>query len=196
MFETNNLLQYFEKLAANGWATLPVNAHFAQELLNSAKNRFTNNEFHEAGLAKLIEKSIRSDKIRWLDLTTPELTDTEQKMLSELEHLQKELSDFFRVRLVEFEGHYAVYQKGQAYTKHTDQKKVNNKRFFSMVVYLNENWQNTQGGKLIGYNQQDHKLFELLPQMGQAIIFRSDLVHEVSVSYRDRWSLTGWFRVA
>lgn len=203
MFKTTDLQPYFEKLSAQNWTVLPVSESFAQDLLRSAKKRFENNEFQSAGLNPKdqsllpnVEKSIRSDSSRWLDSLTKDLQDCEVVALQNLELLQKKLAEYFRIGLTHFECHYAVYQPGEAYTRHTDQKKLNNKRFFSIVIYLNEDWTNSDGGQLVGYGSKDEKVFEITPKMGQAVLFFSDIEHEVLEAHRPRWSLTGWYRTA
>ena len=61
------------------------------------------------------------------------------------------------------------------------------------MLYLNEDWKESDGGHLIGYDQ-DKVIFRVKPELGQMILFRSDLEHEVMPTQRGRFSLTGWFR--
>ncbi|MFZ3230335.1 MAG: 2OG-Fe(II) oxygenase [Pseudobdellovibrio sp.] len=197
MLQTNYLQENFELIDSKGWALIELPLDFCQKLLIGAQNRFHANEFTPAGITQSefipLEAAIaiRSDLTCWLNLE--KLTEDENSLVHFLNIIKDNLSDFFRIRLTHFECHYAIYQPGQSYKKHTDQTKNNNHRFFSFVIYLNENWQKKDGGTLLGYTNEK-TIFEVLPLLGKMIIFRSDIEHEVIQSHKSRWSLTGWFR--
>ena len=199
MFETTNLLTFLEKISDTGWTVLPISIPHAQDLLKSAQARYARHEFHAAAIAKNanqpeVRPSIRNDSTCWLTENSVQLTSAENMALQNLNWVKNELSRFFRIGLIDFECHYAVYSPGGSYAKHLDQKKVNNKRFFSIVIYLNENWSDQDGGQLIGYDTNEQKIFEISPRLGHAVLFRSDIEHEVLAARHPRWSLTGWFR--
>ena len=196
MLQTNYLREKFELIDQQGWAVLDLPYEFCLKLLAAAQNRFQNHEFTSAAITQNSVESqknldIRSDWTRWLPESSTDVT--EQTVLDFLKKIQLELSQFFRFGLTHFECHYALYQTGQFYKRHSDQTKNNNHRFFSFVIYLNENWLPEYGGQLIGYNQQK-RIFEIQPNMGKMILFKSDLEHEVAAAFKPRWSLTGWFR--
>lgn len=194
MFGTINLANYFSKMADLGWAVIPLNTDFAEQLKTQLELKKKLNLFRPAALANTVmETSIRNDLICWLDDKNP--SSTESQLLQGLETLRLELKTYFRISLDHFEVHYAVFPKGHYYLKHTDQKENNNHRFFSFVIYLNENWISDDGGRLLIYDQ-DELVFKMAPQLGQMILFRSDLVHEVEVSHTERQSITGWIRTA
>lgn len=166
----------------------------------TAQNKFKNHEFHDATVTEAATNStqtaadmtsIRSDMTCWINQisTAP----AEIHLLQFLENLKTELTQFFRFSLTHFECHYAVYQPNKFYRRHSDQTKQNNHRFFSFVIYLNENWTPEYGGQLCGYH--DEKIiFEIQPSAGKMVIFKSDIEHEVRPASQPRWSLTGWFR--
>ena len=47
-----------------------------------------------------------------------------------------------------YEFHYALYETGSFYKKHMDQFRNNDSRKYSMIMYLNEGWQDGDGGEL------------------------------------------------
>lgn len=200
MLQTNYLHENFDLIDANGWALLDLPSDFCHQLLATAQDRLKLNQFKPAVVTESFDpsanlnenlKTIRSDLTSWLDQDSK--IPAEKYLLQFLENLKTQLSQFFRFRLTEFECHFAIYEPGKSYAKHSDQTKQNNHRFFSFVIYLNENWLPSDGGQLRGYNN-DKMIFEVQPQFGKMIVFKSDIEHEVMVANRQRWSLTGWFR--
>lgn len=199
MFPANNLdqflIKYFEELNKQSWTLIPTQMDFALQLQNSAKAKLSTNQFKPAGITQSTEPrpSIRNDQIFWLDKKTDSLTPIDRLVLERLNALTHCLKNYFRISLTEFECHYAVYETGHFYQKHLDTTHENNKRIFSFVIYLNENWEPQDGGQLLGYAQNE-KIFEILPRIGQMVLFKSDLEHEVLATHKTRHSLTGWIR--
>jgi SM-20-related protein len=195
VLQTINLRSHLDVLSERMWTLLPLQPDFCIQLQKIAKYRLSSNLFREAEISgpQRVEASIRNDKILWLDAKSLELTEEETHVLQKLEELRSELKSYFRIYLPETECHYAQYEKNHFYQKHVDITSHNNKRFFSFVIYLNDNWLETDGGELVAY-KKDQVLFRVRPQMGQMILFRSELEHEVKITHRERLSLTGWFR--
>ncbi len=195
MFGTMNLEIYFSKIAELGWAVVPLDLRFADNLKNELENKKNLNLFKPAALADaLTEKSIRNDLTCWID--EKQASEIESKLLHNLKILQEQLKNYFRIALTHFEVHYALFPEGHFYHKHTDQKTNNNHRFFSFVIYLNKNWKPDHQGRLLIYGNSDTVQFQMNPEIGQMIIFRSDLFHEVELSHAERQSITGWFRTS
>ncbi|MBC7466355.1 MAG: 2OG-Fe(II) oxygenase [Bdellovibrio sp.] len=200
MLQTNYLHENFELIDSQGWARFEIPRDFCKALLSTAQNRFRNQEFRDATVAEAVSNStilpnemraIRSDMTCWVTDKSEE--PTEVQLLFFLENIKSELSQYFRFGLTHFECHYAVYQPNKFYKRHSDQTKQNNHRFFSFVIYLNENWRPDYGGHLCGY-RDEKVIFEIEPTLGTMVIFKSDLEHEVRPATQARWSLTGWFR--
>ncbi len=62
-----------------------------------------------------------------------------------------------------------------------------------MISYLNENWQESDGGQLIIHRGEETQ--QILPSNQKAIFFQSDVLeHEVAVAHRPRMSVTGWLK--
>ncbi len=194
MFGTINLESYFSEVADLGWAVLPVDLNFARLLKQELIKKKEKNQLTTASLAEsLSQPSIRNDFTCWIDDNTQ--SELEQKLLEEISKLMTGLKIFFRIGLTHFETHYALFPQGHFYQKHTDQKNKDNHRFFSFVIYLNDNWKPADGGRLLIYDQDQIK-FSMPPELGKMILFRSDLVHEVETSQTDRLSITGWIRTS
>ncbi len=208
MFPANNLEKYFAELSQQNWTLIPVDTEFSVKLQESAILKLNSKLFKMAGISRTAQPqpAIRNDRIFWLDakLDTKlddklnSLTDVDVIILKQLAALTENLKQYFRMSLTEFECHYAVYDVGHFYKKHLDITVENNKRVFSFVIYLNDAWHAGDGGELQGYAldnyAQDKCLFRIAPRLGTMVLFKSDLEHEVLMSHKRRYSLSGWIR--
>ena len=92
-----------------------------------------------------------------------------------------------------YEFHFALFDKGSFYRKHLDQFQDNSSRQFSMITYLNENWQPEDGGELCIYDGDVTQ--KIAPTNRKTVFFKSnELVHEVLETNKPRLSVTGWLR--
>lgn len=167
-------------------------------LAKEAKTLHAQGEMHRAATGKKnAEQSdnVRGDFIHWLDDTHPSAT--QQEYLQQMEILRIELNRNFFLGLAELEAHLAIYPPGAAYRKHLDQFKDDNKRQLSCVLYLNQDWQTTDGGQLRLYLDEgdEPQHVDVQPLGGRLVAFLSGRFwHEVLPATRERISLTGWFR--
>lgn len=193
MFRTNDLEQLMQKVDEAGWGMTSLDPLLANLLLERFQDVQKQGLLQSATITKSTDqtKAIRNDFTYWLE---KEHHPTESKVLENLEQVLTALKNHFRISLSHLECHFAFYPSGHFYKKHIDQTDSNNKRFFSFVIYLNPNWKAADGGKLVGYHQEQ-KLFEVMPHFGEMIVFRSDIPHEVETSHNERRSIAGWFRV-
>ncbi len=185
----------FEDILKNGWCLLKANS-MAVDLENELKNiQLMPASIHEKKVSPSqtidFSKEIRNDFVSWIDIQS--CVSAEINWLSYLSQISQELSHFFRISLNSVETHYAFYPIGHFYHRHSDQKKVKNQRFFSLVLYLNHQWQESDGGHLVGYRNQEI-IFKIKPTFADIILFKSDIEHEVLMSHRDRFSVAAWFR--
>ncbi len=137
------------------------------------------------------QQTMRSDKIYWMDKSRDNVFEQEFLKLAEdfIEHLNR--TCYTGINGYEF--HYAVYEEGSSYKRHRDQFKNNSDRKFSLISYLNDNWQQEDGGQLWVY--QDDAVQKILPQSQTAVFFKSDeMEHEVTMANRSRMSITGWLK--
>jgi SM-20-related protein len=195
VFSANNLQQYFDELSMKDWTLIPVDHTVATKLRKSAEDKFIAQKFKPATLNRSSnpESSIRNDSIFWLDQNSHLINTDDKAALEQVNNLTSELKEYFRMSLNSSECHYALYEAGHFYQRHQDQTASNNRRVFSFVVYLNEAWNSDNGGQLVGYSGLK-KIFKIEPKMGQMILFKSELEHEVLKTNKARYSLTGWIR--
>lgn len=198
MFRTNDLEQLMQKVDEAGFGTISLPPEVCLSLLARLKDLEQQGLLKSATITKSTDtsnndqaKTIRNDYTYWLE---KDHHPTEKNLLEGLDQLLLALKNYFRISLSHLECHFALYPKGHFYKRHIDQTAENNKRFFSFVIYLNQNWNESLGGKLVVF-EGEQKIFEMLPHFGQMIVFRSDIPHEVEPSLSERRSIAGWFRV-
>lgn len=134
---------------------------------------------------------IRRDKIYWLDRQSKNYN--EQEFFDTVEQFVSYLNRTCYTGINDYEFHYAIYEPGSFYKKHKDQFRNDSGRKFSLITYLNEDWQPEDGGQLLIY--QDDRVINVLPEAGKAVFFKSDEAeHEVALAARMRMSLTGWLK--
>jgi SM-20-related protein len=141
----------------------------------------------------MIRKTIRSDKIKWIDGATL----AQCQLQEQLENLRFELNKNLILGLFDVESHYAVYRKGDFYKRHLDSFNGQKNRILSMVIYLNKDWNEQDGGLLNAYTDEESTtpFASVLPRWGDAVVFLSEQVsHEVTPAYRNRYSIATWFR--
>ena len=185
------------ELATRGWTILRdfLPPEIVSELREEAIRGVADNHFHEAGVGRgsdhEVENAIRGDKILWLD--SGEATPAQQAYWRAVEDLQLDLNRGLFLSLVSFEAQFAVYGPGAFYKTHVDRLEASDERMISCTLYLNDAWRLEDGGALRLHVEGGP--VDVLPAAGTMVVFRSDSVpHEVLVSTRERYSLTGWFR--
>lgn len=196
------MLNIYEKLIQGlldkGFASVD-NWLSQQELIDLRKSLFKHQEqqnFHLASIGKNENyqtlKEVRNDTIFWLNPTTANAC--EQQFLQKITNFTNYLNRtcFTSIRSHEFQ--YAIYKQGAFYKKHVDQFKNDDKRQFSMVFYLTEQWQEGDGGELLLYTKSG--ITTIQPVSGRMVFFKSNLPHEVVTSNCNRLSLTGWLKTS
>lgn len=136
---------------------------------------------------------VRGDKINWIEEQSQNLHEEvyRKKLWRFIDYLNK--TCFTAIKSVE--SHYAHYEVGGFYKKHIDQFKSEKGRKFSIVLYLNEDWKQEDGGMLSIYPQKSEQK-DILPLGGRLVFFRSDeMEHEVHPSStRERYSIACWLK--
>lgn len=90
--------------------------------------------------------------------------------------------------------HFALYAPNAFYKRHLDQHKNQDTRVLTVVTYLNESWEDSDGGELQIYLEHGQTV-KVKPRAGTLVCFlSSEYEHEVLPAKRERASLTGWFR--
>ena len=153
-----------------------------------------------AGVGRAAERAIRSDvrgdRIRWLIERNP--APAERVLHDALAALRGAINRELLLGLWEFEGHYALYPPGAGYARHRDsfRGRCNDpgERVVSCVLYLNEDWQASDGGALRIYVADD-AMRDVLPEAATLVAFlAAEFEHEVLPATRPRLAVTGWFR--
>ncbi len=133
----------------------------------------------------------RSDKIYWMDKNSSNAY--EKQFLGLVEEFIAHLNSTCYTGINDYEFHYAVYEEGSFYKRHRDQFKNSSKRKYSLINYLNENWLEEDGGRLLVY--QDEATRSIVPASRTAVFFKSDeMEHEVTKANRSRMSVCGWLK--
>lgn len=145
------------------------------------------------GTNKNVEYSnlFRSDIIYWLDREHNNVYENQffDLMDSFVDYLNK--SCYTGISSYEF--HYTLYEKGSFYKKHLDQFRNNNSRKYSMIMYLNKDWKENDGGELCIHHED--RTENISPINGKTVFFRSsELEHEVLMTNKPRMSITGWLK--
>ena len=172
-----------------------VSEELAQHLVKRLFELKEQNLLKAAGIgnaAKLTQNSaIRSDAIYWLDRAKN--NEHENAFLDQVDAFVAYLNRSCYTGITGYEFHFALFDKGSFYRKHLDQFQDNSSRQFSMITYLNENWQPEDGGELCIYDGDVTQ--KIAPTNRKTVFFKSnELVHEVLESHKPRLSVTGWLR--
>ncbi len=177
---------------STSFLSLPLAAALLQNI--HKLNRDSRMERAGVGNGSVKDKTqkIRGDKTCWIDSKSKNIAEMEfLDMIKEfMGHLNK--TCFTGVNSCEF--HYAMYDEGAFYSRHKDQFRNDYNRKFSIIGYLNEDWQVSDGGQLI-IHREDEEDQEILPNNQKAVFFQSDVLeHQVAVANRVRMSVTGWLK--
>lgn len=142
------------------------------------------------GLKHVINESIRSDSISWIDKDEHE--PAIQAYFEYIAAMQKKLNEAFYLGLNGFEGHFSRYPVGSGYKPHYDCFANDKRRVITLIFYINRNWQPEDGGQLCLHLAENKRLIE--PVAGSMICFISEeILHEVLPTHKTRMALTGWF---
>lgn len=189
-----------ETLRTQGYAVIPnfLPQECCRSLAAECRDLREQGEFHRAGVGRGemldVRPEIRSDEIRWLE--RDDCGPLQSQYLDLMTAYRQQLRQDLFLPLVEFECFCAVYPPGSFYKKHLDQFRGVEQRQVTAILYLNESWQEADGGQLrIFLNEQTGETLEVLPTMGTLVTFLSaEYWHEVLPAERDRLSITGWFK--
>lgn len=194
----NNIAQ---SLATHGWCVTPnfVDVITLQALAAESESLWQTENFRAArvgsGRTLAQETAIRGDFILWLDQAT--LTPAQQRYAQQLDVLRQTLNRELFLGAIDIELHLARYPTGARYHKHRDRHAGSQARLLSCILYLNQEWNEQDGGQLRLYlnEEQPPQTLDVLPQGGTLVTFLSgDYFHEVLPARRARLSITGWMR--
>ncbi len=167
----------------------------AAHLKGNLNALFANQHLLSAGIGNktllVQDKLVRGDLIYWLDRAHND--PHENDFFDLMDRFIAYLNATCYTGITGYEFHYALYEKGTFYKRHLDQFRSDKGRSFSMIMYLNANWQEKDGGELRVYHS-DHTQ-TIAPQHGKCVFFKSsELEHEVLLTHQPRLSITGWLK--
>lgn len=165
----------------------------ARTLIDYA-HRIDADDYHAAGVGRGVvqqrNRFVRRDRIHWMDDRLAALAPWRQWTEALRNHLNRQLF----LGLFSFESHLAHYRPGDFYRTHVDAFRGEANRVVSLVCYLNEHWIEGDGGELVLHTAQGP--VTVLPVCRTVVLFLSEeFPHEVKPARRDRFSVTGWFRL-
>ena len=195
-----------ERIAADlyekGWSLSDqyLTEAFRKELLEEQRDLLNHGQFRHAGVGSgdsfAIKPEIRSDKVLWMD--EQQLTPLQQRYWGLMAGLQTAINQRCYLGLRSFEAHFAMYPPGSFYLRHLDQFQSVHYRKVTVILYLNETWEESDEGALRMYfpaenGSEEHQ--DVLPLGARLVVFLSgEIPHEVLVTNKERISITGWFR--
>lgn len=172
-----------------------LNKKLASYLKENLLSLYQEKQMKSAGVGNnsnfINNKLVRSDVIYWLDRKHGNIH--ENSFLDLIDEFVIYLNRTCYSGITGYEFHYAFYEKGSFYKRHLDQFRDNQKRAFSMIMYLNENWEAADGGELCIYHDDHSQIIS--PINGKCVFFKSsELEHEVLLNHKPRMSITGWLK--
>jgi SM-20-related protein len=165
------------------------------DLRKELLSRYRVDDFELAGIGNMFNHqtttAVRSDHILWLDRLVEK--QAEKVFFAKVQDFINHLNRTCYTGIRESEFHYAVYEPEAFFKRHKDQFANDDRRKFSFVLYLTNNWLIGDGGELVLY-QKENTIIQ--PKAGTVIFFDSTIEHEVMPSKTLRLSLAGWLKTS
>lgn len=170
--------------------TMVLDDVFAMDDLTALQNESGFIEYRQAHLTHgERESAIRGDSIRWIDESCP----VGSAYLGAIDELGRYFNATLYTGIRSSEAHYACYPSGFGYKWHSDNPKGRDERVISAVFYLNDNWTAGNGGAITVVDKTGETI-QLLPQLNRLVVFDSNLLHQVEITNRTRFSIATWLR--
>ncbi len=145
------------------------------------------------GTSHLVRDDVRRDEVYWPDQA--QANAVQLQLWAKTAALMQAINRTLFLGLHAFEGHYASYAAGGFYQRHVDAFADDDARMVSLVLYLNHDWQPSDGGRLRMYDQAKH--VDVAPLGGTLVCFLSrEVEHEVMPTTAARFSFVGWYKTA
>lgn len=187
-----------DELAEKGYCVLPQLLPAELNLaLHSRVLNLNQDDFQPAGIGRELDfqlnNSVRRDETRWLNQANA----IDAAYIENMAEFRLAINRRLFMGLFDYESHYAHYAPGAFYKKHMDAFKGQSNRVLTTVLYLNPEWHTDDGGQLVIYTpDSDDIITTVNPNFGTFAIFLSEqFPHEVVKAQRDRYSISGWFRL-
>jgi SM-20-related protein len=188
-----------DQLASQGWfwAENALPESWVQRVNGQLDQRGLEGGFRDAAIGRgartHMNGEVRRDQICWVE--HGDALDHASGIWELVETLRCQINRDLFAGLSSFEGHFSIYPPGGFYRRHTDTFRDDDRRFLTLIIYLNTSWRAVDGGQLRLYiSGQDY--VDISPRAGTVVMFRArQFPHEVLESTRMRRSFTGWFKV-
>ena len=172
-----------------------LSENLARHLKENLISHYSENRLRSAGTgndtAVVHNKSVRSDIIYWLD--RKHNNPHELAFFDLVDSFVGYLNSTCYTGITGYEFHYTLYEEGSFYKKHLDQFRNNDSRQYSMIMYLNDDWGEDDGGELCIHHSDS--IQHISPVNGKSVFFKSsELEHEVLLTNKPRMSITGWLK--
>jgi SM-20-related protein len=176
---------------ADGFLSAPLAAHLRDNLHRNFATRLLRQAGTGNDKGAAYDMAVRGDMIYWLDRRHED--QYENEFLDLIDDFIRYLNETCYTGITGYEFHYALYAEGSFYRRHIDQFRSDGSRQYSMIMYLNLDWQLADGGHLCVHQGGDQQ--HISPDSGKGIFFKSsELEHEVLRTHRPRMSITGWLK--
>lgn len=193
-YSEDQWLVWMDRLAEDDYVIIDdfINEDLYGQIMDFFHQKEASDELKKAGIGAQkdfqVKAEIRGDFIYWLD----ENRDSElSPFFGLMGELTQDLKRFCYLSLSGSEFHIAKYPAGSYYHRHLDQFNERTNRQITVLIYLNKNWQNGNGGELVIY--KDGEEIKVEPIAKRLLLFKSDIIeHEVLTTNVPRYSLTGW----
>jgi SM-20-related protein len=187
-------------LAERGWALAEglLLPEAVEALGREARELYAAGRFRPAGVGRGerhgVHREIRGDSLLWLDPAAPSPAQT--PLFEAVERFSAQLNRELYAGIDHAELQYAVYPASAFYRRHVDQFEAGRERVVTLLLYLNPDWTEADGGALRIHEPHEGRPFvDVLPRAGVVVSFLSDRVaHEVLPARRERWAVGGWLR--
>ena len=180
--------EQLDKFVDDGW--MIIDGVFENKALLALQSESGFIDYRDAELTAGIRVSdIRGDRIRWIT----------ENFFAGFYYLQSinALGALFNRSLFagirHSEAHFACYPVGFGYQWHSDNPAGRDERVISAVLYLNDDWSDSDGGALeiVDKHGIHHNV---MPVANRLVIFDSDIQHQVQIAHRQRYSIATWMR--
>lgn len=166
----------------------------AANLKSNLQQLYSTNQLTAAGTGNLKvdhDKKFRGDSIHWLGRENE--NEHENSFFDLMDRFIAYLNETCYTGISGYEFHYTLYPVGSFYKRHLDQFRNNDSRKYSMIMYLNDDWELKDGGQLCIHHKDSMQ--NISPENGKSVFFKSsELEHEVLVTNKPRMSITGWLK--
>ncbi|MDX1350791.1 MAG: 2OG-Fe(II) oxygenase [Putridiphycobacter sp.] len=193
-YDESDYIKWVDELAEKDYVNIDnfLSEKDLQTLHQFFNSKLAANDLDKAGIGTLglhtINTEVRGDYVYWINQHNDLALNA---IFRQTNTLIEKIKRYCFLSISDFECHLAFYPEKTFYKAHFDQFKERNNRILSFVLYLNKGWKKGDGGELIIHEKGAKTTIE--PFENRLVLFKSaSVLHEVSMTFKPRYSLTGW----